>query len=103
MKRINWKLRLKNKATLAALAAAVIACAYQVLDIFNIAPAVSQEETTQAVMVILSIMAAVGIIIDPTTAGISDSERARQYNTPGGGIESKPELPDDYYEREAES
>lgn len=82
MKKINWKLRLKNKATLAALIAAAVAFIYQILGIVGVVPAVAQNDVLQAVGIALNLLAALGIITDPTTAGTGDSARALTYNTP---------------------
>ena len=41
---INWKLRLKNKATLLAIVTAVIALIYQIHGMQGIVPAVSESE-----------------------------------------------------------
>lgn len=72
---INFKLRLKNKATLVALISAAFLMLQQLgLEIpHNIQDAVN---TFVAILVIL------GIVTDPTTKGIADSERALRYNQP---------------------
>ena len=72
---INFKLRLKNKATLVALISAVFLMLQQFgLEIpHNIQDAVN---TFVAILVIL------GIVTDPTTKGIGDSERALTYIKP---------------------
>jgi phi LC3 family holin len=72
---INFKLRLKNKATLVALISAVFLMLQQLgLEIpHNIQDAVN---TFIAILVIL------GIVTDPTTKGIADSERALNYDVP---------------------
>lgn len=82
---MNWKLRLKNKATLTALVAAAITFVYSVLGTLGIAPAVGQEQVTSLVSALLTVLAALGIVTDPTTPGVSDSERAKGYTEPGGG------------------
>ena len=79
---INWKLRLKNKATLLAIVTAVIALIYQILGMLVIVPAVSESEVTQAVGLVINILAMVGIVTDPTTQGVSDSNRALTYDKP---------------------
>ena len=79
---INWKLRLKNKATLLAIVTAVIALIYQILGMLGIVPAVSESEGTQAVGLVINILAMVGIVTDPTTQGVSDSNRALTYDKP---------------------
>ena len=77
---INWKLRWKNKTTLLAITTAVIALVYQVLELLGIAPGVSESEVTQAVGLVINILAMVGIVTDPTTQGVSDSNRALTYD-----------------------
>lgn len=79
---INWKLRLKNKTTLLAIITAVIALVYQVLGMLGIVPGVSQSEVVQTVGLIINILAMVGIVTDPTTQGVSDSDRALGYDKP---------------------
>jgi phi LC3 family holin len=80
--KINWTLRLQNKATLAALAATVLAFAYQLCGIFGIVPPVSQDSLLQLVGIVLNILAALGVVTDPTTSGLSDSARALGYDEP---------------------
>lgn len=81
---INWVLRLKNKATLTALIAAALAFGYQVAGIFGAVPTVSQDALAQAAMLLVNILVALGVVVDPTTAGIGDSERAMNYTEPKG-------------------
>lgn len=80
--KINWKLRLKNKVTLTAIVLAVIALIYQVLGLLGIVPAISQDEVTQAAGTAINVLALMGIITDPTTAGLSDSQQAMGYTEP---------------------
>lgn len=81
---INWILRLKNKATLTALIAAALAFGYQVAGILGVVPPVAQDELAQAAMLLVNILVALGVVVDPTTAGIGDSERAMNYTEPKG-------------------
>lgn len=81
---INWVLRLKNKATLTALIAAALAFGYQVAGIFGVVPPVSQDALAQAAMLLVNLLVALGVAVDPTTAGISDSEQAMNYTEPKG-------------------
>ncbi|WP_432316970.1 phage holin [Collinsella aerofaciens] len=80
--KINWTLRLQNKATLAALAATVLAFAYQLCGIFGIVPPVSRDSLLQLVGIVLNILVALGVVADPTTSGLSDSARALGYDEP---------------------
>lgn len=82
---INWKLRLQNKATLTTLLLAAVAFAYQVLGILGITPAVSQDGITNLVAVLVNVLLALGIVVDPTTAGVGDSARAMGYDEPKEG------------------
>lgn len=84
MNKINWKLRLKNKPTLAALIAAVLALAYKVLDLFGVVPPVEQSALLELASAAVGILVLLGIVVDPTTPGVADSARAQGYQTPGG-------------------
>ena len=79
---INWKLRLQNKATLLALCVTVIAFIYQILGLFNIVPSVSEDTVTNLVSMIIDLLAMVGILVDPTTAGLRDTKQALGYEHP---------------------
>lgn len=80
--KINWLLRLKNKTTLTALVVAVIALVYQVLGVIGVVPSVSESEITEIAGVAINLLVMLGIVTDPTTTGVSDSDRAMQYNEP---------------------
>lgn len=80
--KMNLKLRLKNKATLAALIAAAVAFIYQILGIVGVVPAVAQNDVIQNVGIVLNLLVALGILTDPTTKGIKDSDRAMTYEKP---------------------
>lgn len=88
---INIKLRLQNKATLAALAAALVAFCYQVAGIFGVVPPVAQSDVVNAIGVVLTILASLGIVTDPTTRGIGDSTRAMGYDAPIASSGKAPE------------
>lgn len=79
---MNWKLRLKNKTTLAALVAAVVTLVYQVLGIAGVVPSVSSEQVINWIGLLLNVLVTLGVLVDPTTAGISDSEQAKKYDAP---------------------
>lgn len=83
--KINWKLRLQNKMTLVAIVMAVIGLIYQVMGLVGIVPAISQDAVTQAAGTVINVLALMGIITDPTTAGLSDSQQALGYSEPKKG------------------
>lgn len=80
--KINWKLRFQNRVTLTAIVLAVIALVYQILGIVGIVPAVSQETIVQLAGAVINLLVLLGIVVDPTTDGIGDSDRARGYESP---------------------
>lgn len=82
---VNWKVRLQNKTWLLAMTAAIVAFVYQVLGLCGIVPAVSQDQITQLIGIVMNIFVALGIVVDPTTKGVGDSDRALTYEEPGGG------------------
>ena len=82
---INWKLRLKNRTTLVTLLVAVVAFIYQLFGIIGFVPPVSESEVVQTLGMMCNLAAALGIIVDPTTEGMADSEMAMNYDIPRGG------------------
>ena len=80
--RINWKVRFKNKTWLVSFLTVILAFVYQVLGMFDIVPAVTQDMAAQLAMAVINILVAVGVVIDPTTAGAGDSDRAMTYERP---------------------
>lgn len=80
--KINWKLRLQNKTTLVTLITLTITFIYQILSFFDIVPKVSQEEITNALLILVNIFVVLGVVVDPTTDGIGDSKQALEYNEP---------------------
>lgn len=73
---INWKLRFQNKITLTSLVVCVISFIYTILGTFGIVSPVSEDSATNIVLGLVDILVAVGIVVDPTTYGASDSDLA---------------------------
>lgn len=82
MCKINWKVRFKNKAFVVTFTTTVIAFIYQLLALFGIVPRISEDTVINLVMMIINLLAGLGIIVDGTTKGIGDSDRALTYNEP---------------------
>ena len=80
--KINWKVRLQNKPVLLALLGTIVAFVYQVLGIIGIVPAISEDEVVNLVGMFVNLLAVVGVVVDPTTAGICDSDCAMGYEKP---------------------
>lgn len=79
---INWKVRLQNKTWLASVAAAVITFVYTLLDLLGLCPQLTEATVIKLMDALLFILAALGVVIDPTTEGAGDSQRAMTYETP---------------------
>ena len=80
--KINWKVRFKNKTWLVTFLLAVLAFVYQILGMFDVVPPITQDMATQLIAAVINILVAVGVVIDPTTSGASDSKQAMSYNEP---------------------
>ena len=82
--KINWKLRFQNKITLTAIVLAVISLVYQFLGIAGYVPAISQETIVQLAGAVINLLVLLGIVVDPTTSGMEDSDQAMDYDEPRG-------------------
>ena len=80
--KINWKVRLHNKVWLAAMASLLITFAYGVLDLLGVVPSISQNKALEIAQSLLTFLGLIGVVADPTTAGLEDSNRAMGYEQP---------------------
>lgn len=80
--KINFKLRLKNKTTLVTLITLVVTLIYQALGLFGVVPTVAQSEIINTLGILINILVVLGVVVDPTTDGISDSSTALNYDEP---------------------
>lgn len=79
---MNWKLRVKNKTTLIALVSLVVATVYQSLRVLGVVPAIEEQQLLDWLCRLIDLLALLGIVVDPTTEGIADSELAMSYDEP---------------------
>lgn len=81
---INWKVRFKNKAFWLGLVPLLLLLIQQVAAIFGITLnfGVLQEQLVAIIGTVFALLALLGIVVDPTTEGIGDSERALGYDEP---------------------
>lgn len=84
---INWRVRIKNKAFWVALIPALLLLAQQVAALFGVAVDFGQlqDQLTAIVGTVFTLLAILGIVADPTTAGMGDSEQALTYTEPKEG------------------
>lgn len=76
---LNWRIRLKNRAWLAAFLAAIVGFAYDVAALLEVVPPVGESAVMEIITTVLSLLTMLGVVVDPTTAGVGDSERALNY------------------------
>ena len=50
----------------------IAAFVYQLLGLFEITPAITQDQSTQFLLLIVNVLGALGVLLDPTTPGIKD-------------------------------
>ena len=83
---INWKVRIKNKAFWVAIIPAVLLLAQQICALFGVELNVAGigEQLIAIAGTVFAILALLGVVTDPTTKGISDSEQAMGYEEPKG-------------------
>lgn len=75
MLKMNLKIRLKNKTFVVSMLTAIMAFIYQMLSLFEVVSPISQEQIIQFIMIFINILVGLGILVDPTTQGVGDSER----------------------------
>ena len=85
---INWKVRLKNKTFWLAIIPAVLLLVQQIVGLFGVVIDFTplQNQLVTIIGTVFSILAILGIIVDPTTKGISDSKQVLTYTEPEGDV-----------------
>ena len=79
---INWKVRFRNKTWLTMFISLVVGFVFNILRAFDISPVVTESLVMNIAGQILTLLGLIGVIVDPTTAGVGDSERALGYEEP---------------------
>ena len=81
---INWKVRIRNRAFWVSLIPAVLLLVQSGAAMFGIA--LDLGETGNRLLAVVNqlfvVLTILGIVNDPTTAGLSDSENAMTYQVP---------------------
>ena len=82
--KINWLVRIKNKNFWIAVIPAVLLFVQVVLEVFGVTIDIGDlgNKLIAVVNAAFAVMSIMGIITDPTTKGISDSEQAMTYIKP---------------------
>lgn len=82
--KINWKVRIKNKVFWLALVPAVLLLIQVVAAVFGIDLNLDAlgDKLLAVVNALFAVLTILGVVTDPTTAGISDSRQAMEYDKP---------------------
>lgn len=82
--KINWLVRIKNKNFWIALIPALLLLVQVVASVFGFTLDLGDlgNKLLAVVNAAFAVLAILGIVTDPTTNGISDSEQAMTYKTP---------------------
>ena len=82
--KINWIVRLKNKAFWLSIIPAVLLLIQAVADVvgYHLDFGDISEKLIAVVNAVFVVLSILGIVVDPTTADFGDSTRALTYTTP---------------------
>lgn len=80
--KMNWKVRFKNKTWLTMFVSLIIGFVFNMLKLFDVAPVVTENTVATIAAQILEFLGLIGVLVDPTTVGIGDSNRAMTYDEP---------------------
>ena len=81
---INWHVRFSNETFWVAVLPAIGLVITSALDIFGITADLGEivQKLIVFVKAVFAVLTLIGVINDPTTAGLKDSERAMTYKEP---------------------
>ena len=80
--KINWRVRFKNKVWLGMLLSLVVSFVFNFLKLFDIVPVFTENTVMNIINQVLTFLGLIGVLVDPTTDGIEDSNRAMEYVEP---------------------
>lgn len=84
MKNINWMVRIKNKAFWIAFIPAILLLIQVIAAVFGYTLDLGDlgNKLLDVVNAAFSLLVILGVVADPTTAGVGDSEQAMTYTEP---------------------
>lgn len=97
---MNWKLRFKNKAILTGLVGAVLLFIKQITELFGLDLSNQLEQISGLIGTILTLLAGLGVIVDPTSKGVKDSGIVQTYSEPRDANANPVEYQENSYETE---
>lgn len=79
---INWRLRLQNKTTLYSIIFDIVLIIFTLIELIQSFPSITPEQVMKVFALGIEVLVLLGIVIDPTTEGIKDSNLAMTYENP---------------------
>lgn len=80
--KLNLKVRMKNPIFWLTIIPAVVTLVYTILGLFGVVPSISEDSLVNSITTVISVLTTLGVLVDPTTSGVNDSERALTYEKP---------------------
>lgn len=80
--KINWKVRFKNKTWLTMFISLIVGFVFGILKLFDVVPVITENQIMNVISQLLTFLGLIGVLVDPTTEGLGDSNRAMSYNEP---------------------
>ena len=82
IKNINWKVRIKNPVFWMTVVPAAVSFVYCVLGALGVVPSLTESMVLNIFSAIITALTTLGVLVDPTTAGMEDSALAMTYQSP---------------------
>jgi len=78
--KINWKVRIHHKPFLVGTFSLLLLLIQQIGALFGYDTTIYNEQVTDIFNTVLALLVLFGVVSDPTTPGMNDSERALKYD-----------------------
>ncbi len=83
LNKINFKVRFRNPAFWLGFIPAVLAFIYSVIANFtDVVPAITENDAMGIATTVITALTALGVLVDPTSKGISDCPHCRELEHP---------------------
>lgn len=79
---INWKVRIKNPVFWVTVIPSLVSVLYQILAVAGVTPSVTENMIVDGLLALVGGLTTIGVLVDPTTKGVSDSTQAMGYDKP---------------------
>ena len=88
--RLNWLVRLKNKTFWLSFIPALLLLVQVIASVFGYSLELGElgNKLLAVVNAVFALLSILGIVTDPTTSGVSDSERAMGYTEPKTDVDT---------------